>query len=413
MKTSSFVPTWVRSLSPRSATITILCVWAALVASALLWPGELPLQGKFIEWAKGDAGVLSGAVVLSVREAGIALRFAVILCASLAAFASLAFLFRRKLFTPARVSTIFYWTVTFGCCWTLFVCLSKHGYEGSWLPLHQVMYHPKTLPVFGRRLLMVWVARGAQAVVPSLSDLRAFYVASGIAIFLAIYSTGIWAAKVIGAQWRIVAQVLLVAILSPTFDYFTFYDVAIIFFFTIGLLFLYQRRYGLFVLTVTVGTLNHENILLLILVAAFILWKREPWRRNLAVPLAALAGYVGVRIALLLALPSGQVFDLRIYSNLVHLYEYHRIILVSAATLLPWWICALCGFFVANVFLRRAALLLPLLAGVTYVFGQFHEARQYDAFIPVVIALILSFLSKGVESGYFKKTPGATEESPA
>ncbi len=33
--------------------------------------------------------------------------------------------------------------------------------------------------------------------------------------------------------------------------------------------------------------------------------------------------------------------------------------------------------------------------GTTLVFGQFHELRQFDALIPVVVALILSYLVRG------------------
>jgi hypothetical protein len=38
--------------------------------------------------------------------------------------------------------------------------------------------------------------------------------------------------------------------------------------------------------------------------------------------------------------------------------------------------------------LRRLTLLFPLLLGVTFLFGQFHEARQFAAFIPVLVALL-------------------------
>ena len=43
-----------------------------------------------------------------------------------------------------------------------------------------------------------------------------------------------------------------------------------------------------------------------------------------------------------------------------------------------------------EVRLRRFFLLFPLIFAVTFMFGQFTEARQFDAFIPVLIATTLS-----------------------
>lgn len=383
--------------SRNKAAIAIACLWAFLVAGVLFWPGAFPLQESFMLAFRFDSW-FGG--TLEPSQVNATLRSISVPCLTLAALALLACLFRERLFTPARLSRIFSWSVTLGCCWTLFLCLKRHGFEGPWLPLRQILHEPQTLPVSGRRLLMVWLAQGVQTLFPVVSDSYAYQFSVGVAIFLATYATGRWSAKLFGEQWCCAGQILLVAILSPTFFYFTFYDVAMVFFFTVALLFLYQQKYWLYVLAVGVGTLNHENILLLVPVGAFILWKQESRRRALGFPLAALALHVAARAALIIAVPTEHSVDWHLYSNLLELNNHNLALLMSGATVLPWWICGLCGFYVANSFLRRATLLLPLLIGVTYLFGQFHEARQFVAFVPVLIGLILSCVQKGTEAAY-------------
>ena len=191
MSTTSSIAKWCRNLSPRAAAFTIICIWVLVVVGILFWPGEFPFEHQFVEVARSDTNVLSAVLVVSMRQAHTALRFALLLCVSLVALAALAYDLRRQMFTPSRISAIFYWAATLGCCWTLFVCLSKHGYEGSWYPLGRVMHHPGTLAVFGRRLLMVWLAHGVQTLLPSLSDLRAFYLSQVVAIFFTTYAMGI------------------------------------------------------------------------------------------------------------------------------------------------------------------------------------------------------------------------------
>jgi len=47
--------------------------------------------------------------------------------------------------------------------------------------------------------------------------------------------------------------------------------------------------------------------------------------------------------------------------------------------------------------LKRMALLFPLLCAVTFLFGQLHEARQFDALIPVLVAMIVTASKKKAE----------------
>jgi hypothetical protein len=59
-------------------------------------------------------------------------------------------------------------------------------------------------------------------------------------------------------------------------------------------------------------------------------------------------------------------------------------------TMLLWTVLFAAGLPYADSFVRRLTLLFPLLVAVTYLFGKFWEVRQFDAFIPVIIAVALS-----------------------
>ena len=60
--------------------------------------------------------------------------------------------------------------------------------------------------------------------------------------------------------------------------------------------------------------------------------------------------------------------------------------------LLLWYGLAATGWRHAPSFLRRCTLILPCLLVMTTLVGQFNEARQFDAFIPVAMALMLCSL---------------------
>ena len=62
--------------------------------------------------------------------------------------------------------------------------------------------------------------------------------------------------------------------------------------------------------------------------------------------------------------------------------------------LFAWFGVSALGLVDAPSFLRKATVLLPLLIGITLVFGQLNEARQFAAFVPVALALIMC-LTKG------------------
>ena len=62
----------------------------------------------------------------------------------------------------------------------------------------------------------------------------------------------------------------------------------------------------------------------------------------------------------------------------------------SLAALGGWYVLGLMCLPGCDKRLRRLVILFPMLFVVTFFFGQFHEPRQFNAFIPVLIAVLLS-----------------------
>ena len=75
---------------------------------------------------------------------------------------------------------------------------------------------------------------------------------------------------------------------------------------------------------------------------------------------------------------------------------YHQMV-YSVLALAGWYAIALMSLCYCDPQLRRLTSLFPLIFGVTLLLGQFHEPRQFDAFIPVVVAILLSASKRRLE----------------
>jgi len=367
----------------------------ALAATAVLWKGPLPLEGLLVRTAAIDQNVRSGLLGLDPDQLRRVIRFQIV------AWSLVASAILGSLLLPARVWSslrprLFQWSIALGCSSALFLLLMRCGSEASWYPLEVLMKNPSALPVFGHRLLWVWLADLIHKLAPSLSY-SACYLLSQIApTILAVIVIGEWSALFIQSSLRWTGQVLLVPMLATTFGYFTFYDISIVFFYALCLLLLHQRRYLAFAVAVGIATLNHENALLLVALAGFETL-RYGKRICTAVTLGSLSAYLAARFLIQYFLPTSKFVDWRIWTNLIYPLIHPRLLIESTLALAFWWIAAGASWPNVDPFLRRAAILLPMLLAVTFLFGQFHEPRQFDAMIPVVIAFIVSFANDRIE----------------
>lgn len=359
---------------------------AALAILAAIWKWPLPFESLLLRAAYLD--VRARSATFDVAQFRWAVRFLATCWFLVAAVIPWISLVPDRIWRYLR-PRIFQLSVTLGCSSALFILLLHCGYERPWYPLETLMKHPGSVPIFGQRLLWVWIADLCQRVAPSWSYLRCFYLSQALAIVLTVSMIGRWSGLFIHPSLRWTGQLLLVPMLSSTFTYFTFYDISIVFFYALCLYLLYRQRYFAFAIAIGIATLNHENVLLLVLLAGLETF-RQKFRVFAGATLGALAVYVAVRLLMHHEFGTGQLVDWRIWTNLLYLMANPRKFVEPALALVFWWIAAGISWPDKEPFLRRVAILFPLLSATTFLYGQFHEARQFDALIPVAIAFMLS-----------------------
>ena len=371
--------------------------WALLISvgflsvaiTAALWSGALPLESVLLRVVAIDQNLTSGQMQFDLNQLRRAVELYVIVFSLFASFIPWLFVISGQTWSSVS-ERLFPIAMVLSCSSALFLLFWRLGYEGPWYPIEALMKHPGTVPIFGHRLLLVWLADLCQKLVPSLSYLQCYVLSQMLPIVSAVFMVGRWSELFIGRSLRWTGQVLLVAIMGPTLTYFTFYDFSIVFFYALSLYLLYRRHYIWFALAISVATLNHENALILIVIAGLETFRRS-FRIGAAVTFGSLLLHLAVRFVMERAFPSGRIVDWHVWTNLVFPLIRPRLVIVGALALVFWWIVAALCWPAVEPFLRRAAVVFPFLLATDFVYGQINEARVFDASIPVLIAFILSF----------------------
>lgn len=280
------------------------------------------------------------------------------------------------------------------------------SHEGWWYPLGTIMHHPERAnAAFGYRLLFPLIAVFLQKIVPHLTDHNAFVAVQALNAGISISLVGIWSKIFFPRYGRPLGYILASLMIIPTLNYWTFYDIAIVGFWTACFLLLYLDQIPGYLLVFALATLNHENILLIIPCATAYYWGRMPLRRLALFACLQVALWFGVRQIVEHLSPGGALFDWRLWQNLIFWRTYSiRSIVLAGAVLVPWWLVALGGWRDAPRILRTGLLAWPGLFLVTILFGRIEEARQFAAFIPVCIGLISSRLGRDLASKEVGKT---------
>src|SRR5579862_6103420 len=290
------------------------------------------------------------------------------------------------------------WCTFFGCAATMLLAV-EHGYEGTFYTLDTILHHPSAAnPPFGYRLLLPWLGLLFQSIRPAMSEHNVFIATQIVAIVAALALSGEWARIFLPRFGRPFGYVAAAMIISPTIAYWTFYDIAIVAFWTGCLLLLYFERPVLYVILLAIGTLNHENTLLLVPCAVAYWWPRKPKQFTVIFAVLQVAAWAAVRELIVHLMPSGAIYVSHAWYNLhpSSLYTAGGLFL-SAIVLLPWWALAALGWKHSPYLLKCAALSLPELIVITFLFGKFDEPRQFVAFVPACVGLIACWLRHALE----------------
>jgi hypothetical protein len=290
-----------------------------------------------------------------------------------------------------RVQTaIFNLTATLASSCALLIFERRMAYDPPFMPVGLLIQSPATHPIFGHRLLFVWIAGAFEKVAPRISDLQAYHLSQCVAILLTVYALGKWAGLHIGKSLGWLGQIIGVVLIATSFVYANFYDIGYVFFTTCGLIAIYTRKYWWLVAVMLIGTLNYEGVLLLIPVAVYAAYDEGSPRRWIPPIATSLVVYCAVRVALQKAIPFAKQVDWRVWTNMTRQFVYRSEMSQTLLALPCVYALALMSMGSCSPRLKRMVLLFPLVFAITFMFGEFHEPRQFDAFIPVLVAMILS-----------------------
>jgi hypothetical protein len=279
------------------------------------------------------------------------------------------------------------------CAATLVLAVLR-GREGSWYLLSTMIHHPQLAdPAFGYRLLLPSLARAIEFFFPWATDHNAFIATQILTIGVMIYLCGAWTRLFLPGLGAPLGYLLATVMLVPTMNYWTFYDLAIVAFWSGCLLLLYHDRWLTYLIVFGFGVLNHENILLLVPVAVLYGLGRLRLPRLIAFALVQLVLYAGLRYMVIHTVHGARVWDNHLRDNIFFWRTYSlRTLTFGWMALVPWWLLALRGWRYAPKLLRCGCAALPGLLLIAIVFGRVEETRLFDAFIPVTIGLIACWL---------------------
>jgi hypothetical protein len=291
------------------------------------------------------------------------------------------------------IERVFNWCILIGCSWACFYSLLYQGYQGDWYVIEDLMNYNGASP-FQQRILFILFAKILRWVFPKLTYIQSYCISQIIPIVLAFYFIKKWAELFIKNNYSFIAQLILLAMLIPTITYYTFYDFGIIFFFTLCLYLLFKEHFSAYYIMFAIGILNHEIILFMIFLYISMYLKEDVLWNKVWIPvLFQIIIFVVVRVIQFKLLPGTDLTASgRIWINLNYIVYRPYTLINSFVTISVWYIFSLFGLKYAPQKLKKCVLLFPLLIIMTLFVGQLNELRQFDAYIPVAIALIMCLI---------------------
>ncbi|MYM65317.1 hypothetical protein GTP45_00535 [Pseudoduganella sp. FT55W] len=298
-------------------------------------------------------------------------------------------LFNYRLGNPGNRSPLPELGLTLLYAFLFYLFLIIFGSEESWYPIEKMLNYTGK-PPFQHRVLLLFPAQALLYVAPSLSYLHAYIFSQMVAVFVALWAVKRFSALFIREDLAFVGQFLALLMWAPTIKYYTFYDIAIIAVYALALRFLLTHRLLPYLLVFTIGTLNHELTLFLVGISALVLFGQIKLPKLAGFLALQLACYGAVRVLMFTLLPAKSAWEGGKPALNINLFLHQPTQIVSSlGPLLLWYAIAAFGLRSAPVALRWCVALLPCLAVMTFFVGQLNESRQFDAFIPVGVALMV------------------------
>lgn len=171
------------------------------------------------------------------------------------------------------------------------------------------------------------------------------------------------------------------------------YDVPAVFFTTLGLLLMAQRRFTLYLAVFTLATLNRETSVFLTLAFVLTLWDALPRRRFAVLVASQIAIWLALRgfLSWMFALNPGHPVEWHYTTNwnaLTHLFSAPPTLALASAmvALVGMWAIGAATRRFQPAFLRRASgVFWPFMASMSIV-GVLSETRLYSELIPILLA---------------------------
>ena len=278
--------------------------------------------------------------------------------------------------------------------WACYYAFRNAGSEADWYVIDRAT-DLTVGPPFRHRILFVLIAKAILAVAPSMTTMFAFQVTQGLACLLATVAMRKWCELVVGPSLAFAGQAVMAAALVTTFWYWTFYDIGVVFFAAACFACAVRGWLVPCAILFSLGTLNHEGILLVALDTAVLFWTRGmPRLRVLSWFGLLVVLYALMRAALFTVMPVDAAYQsMGIMRNLEIFHNGPGTLARFVLGFGLWCVTAALGWPYAPKWLKViTAVHVPQLAVVAVLFGKVNEVRLYNGFLPLHVALTLCFI---------------------
>jgi hypothetical protein len=230
------------------------------------------------------------------------------------------------------------------------------------------------------------------------------YVYAFRKLFTEIYASPLWFKNVIS----IILLFAIPAMFQPNYSNYI-YDFPALFLFTLGLLFLRQRKWNHFLILFLIACFNKETVILLTMIFAIHFYNNKEITKKFYYQLIAVQllvfGFIKILLFILFFDNPGGIVEFHLIDRNYLLFNGYS--LTTFAVLLILVLSIFSNWNDKPKFLKDSLWIgIPLLI-LTLLFGFFDELRDYYEVLPVIILLISYNIAKILNAGIVQKVTSA------